>query len=161
MTEIVDKVNDSATNVKTTTVDVKAAAVDVRAAAVDVKATAKEVRELVVDNRQNIDGTIEELRQAAARLNLGMEDIRRNPWKLLTRNIEADAYTQNIYDASMEFAEGARTLSLASANLRAMASQPNADPEKVKKATEEISRLVAEMSKLQARLYEAMKARPR
>jgi ABC-type transporter Mla subunit MlaD len=144
-TEIVDKINDSATNVKS--------------ASTDVKTTTVQVKEIVVANRPNIDGTIEELRQAAARLNLTMEDLRRNPWKLLNRNIEADAYTQNIYDASMSFAEGARALSQASATLQALTAQPGADPEKVKEATDRVNKLVKEMSNLQQLLYDAMKHR--
>lgn len=136
------------------------AVTDARDAVKDARKTMASAREVIVDNRANIDGTIEELRQAAARLNLGMEDIRRNPWKLLTRNIEADAYTQNIYDSAMCFAEGARALSHASANMEALLSRPETDPADIKRNAEKINQLVTEMAKLEKLLYEAMKKRP-
>jgi ABC-type transporter Mla subunit MlaD len=154
VTQIVDKLNDAASNVKT-------ASANVRDASVDAKATTAEARQVVVGNRANIDGAIEEIRQSAARLNLAMEDIRRNPWKLLNRNIEADAYTQNIYDASMSFAEGARALSQSSATLQALLAKSDADPEQLKETTDKINELVGEMTKLEALLYEALKNRPR
>ena len=111
-------------------------------------------------NRPNIDGTIEEMRQIAARLNLAMEDIRRNPWKLLNRNIDADAYTQNIYDAALSFAEGARALSMASANLESVLSRKDAPKALVKQASDNVNRLVNQMARLEKLLYEAMKKRP-
>jgi len=138
-----------------------AAAVNIRTASDDVKVTTAQVKEMVIANRPNIDGTMEEMRQAAARLNLGMEDIRRNPWKLLTRNIEADAYTQNIYDATMRFAEGARALSQAAATLHALQSQPTATPDAVDRAKERLKKLAEEMPKLEAMLFEALQRRPR
>ncbi len=152
-TSIVDKIDNSATNVQT-------ASGKVKSAADDVKVVTGDIREIVVANRPNIDGTIEQLRQSAGRLNLAMEDIRRNPWKLLSRNVESDAYTQNIYDASLAFADGARALAQTSATLHALASQPGVSPDEVRKSTEKITRLVTEMSKLEQALYDAMKARP-
>lgn len=154
MQEIVDKLNEAATEVRT-------ASGNVSTASADVRTSAAEAREIIVANRPNIDGTIDEMRQAAARINLGMEDIRRNPWKLLSRNIEADAYTQNIYDATMSFAAGARALSQASANLEASMSRQPRDPEAIKESTEKINRLVDEMTKLEQLLFEAMKQRPK
>jgi ABC-type transporter Mla subunit MlaD len=147
MTDMVDKLDQ--------------AAGDVRVASADVRATTDQARELVVANRPDIDATIDEIRQGAARLNLGMEDIRRNPWKLLSRNIEADPYTQNIYDASMSFAEGARALSIASANLSQLLSRDEIDESTVKESAERINRLLDEMANLEKLLFEAMKSRPK
>ena len=149
-----DKIGAAADNAKSATGKVDAASDD-------VKVATAQVRDLVVANRPNIDGTIEQLRQSAGRLNLAMEDIRRNPWKLLSRNVESDAYTQNIYDASLAFADGARALAQTSATLNALAAQPNVDAEQVRKSTETIAQLVTEMSKLEQALYNAMKARPK
>lgn len=153
-TAIVDKIDASADSVKSATAKVDTAADD-------VKVVTTNVRDLVVANRPNIDGTLEQLRQSAGRLNLAMEDIRRNPWKLLSRNVESDAYTQNIYDASLAFADGARALAQTSATLNALAAQPGVDPEAVRKQTETVTQLVTEMSKLEQALYAAMKNRPK
>jgi len=160
-TQIMDKIDNAVTNVRTASVDVREAATDVRAGASEARKTITDAHEVIIANRPNIDGTIEELRQGSARLNLAMEDIRRNPWKLLNRNIQADAYTQNIYDASMSFAEGARTLSIASGNLQAMLSRPETEEKDIKEAADKINKLVSEMSKLEQLLYEAMKNRPK
>ncbi len=161
---IVDKIDNASTNVESASRTVKSTLASVGpkvdAAADDIKATTGNVREIVVANRPSIDQIIEQLRQASGRLNLAMEDVRRNPWKLLSRNIEADAYTQNIYDASMAFADGARSLAGASATLNALARSPGADKEEVRKSTEKITQLVTEMTKLQQALYEAMKNHP-
>jgi len=153
MNGIVDKLDVAAD-------DVRVATADARAATGDARQVASEARELVVANRPNIDGTIEEMRQMAARLNLAMEDIRRNPWKLLNRNIDADAYTQNIYDAALSFAEGARALSMASANLESLLSRKDADPRLVRESADNVNKLVTQMARLEKLLYEAMKKRP-
>ena len=160
-TDIVAKIKNSAANVEDATVLVKGTAVKVDAAADDVKVATANVRDIVVANRPNIDGTLQQLRESAGRLNLAMEDVRRNPWKLLSRNVESDAYTQNIYDASLSFADGARSLAQSSATLNALASQPNVDRESVRRQTEKLNQLVTEMTKLEQALYEAMKQRPR
>jgi len=162
--DIMKKIDDSATNVRdliaTNRPKVDATVTDVRDAVADARKTVADADEIIIANRDNIDGTIEELRQGSARLNIAMEDIRRNPWKLLNRNIQADAYTQNIYDASMSFAEGARALTIASGNFQAMLSRPETKGEDIKTAAEKINALVGEMAKLQTLLYEAMKAHP-
>jgi ABC-type transporter Mla subunit MlaD len=163
-TDIVNKIDDSATNVRDLIAanrpKIDATVTDVHETVAEARKTVADADEILVANRDNIDGTIEELRQGSARLNIAMEDIRRNPWKLLNRNIQADAYTQNIYDASMSFAEGARALSIASGNFQAMLARPDTKEQDVKAAAEKINALVGEMAKLQQLLYEAMKAHP-
>jgi ABC-type transporter Mla subunit MlaD len=164
-TDIMDKIDNSATNVRDLIAanrpKIDATVTDVHETVAEARKTLTDAHEVIIANRDNIDGTIEELRQGSARLNIAMEDIRRNPWKLLNRNIQADAYTQNIYDASMSFAEGARALSIASGNFQAMLSRPETQEQDVKAAAEKINTLVGEMAKLQQLLYEAMKARPK
>jgi len=141
--------------------NVQTASANIVTASADVKRTTAEVKEMVLANRPHIDGMLEESHQAAARLNLGMEDIRRNPWKLLTRNIEADAYTQNIYDATMRFAEGAHSLSVASETLHALQAQPGASDEALARAKKHVKALAEKMPQLEAALFEALQKRPR
>jgi len=177
MTTIVEKLDGAADDVRVATRHGKDVAAELRGleeqkgpvgkilentrqATQDARDIVKDAKDVVVANRANVDGTIEELRQSAARLNLAMEDIRRNPWKLLTRNIEADAYTQNIYDAAMSFAEGARALSMTSANLENLLARKDADPRLLRETSDKLNKLVDEMAKLEKLLYEAMKKRP-
>jgi ABC-type transporter Mla subunit MlaD len=157
-TQIMDKIDNAVTNVRELVI---ANRPNVDGTISEARKTVTDAHEVIIANRPNIDGTIEELRQGSARLNLAMEDIRRNPWKLLNRNIQADAYTQNIYDASMSFAEGARALTIASANFQAMLSRPETEEKDIREAAEKINKLVSEMSKLEELLYEAMKNRPK
>ena len=161
---IAGRIDNATSNVelasRTVRKTIDSAAPKVDAAAGDIKTITGNVRDIVVANRPSIDQTIEQLRQASGRLNLAMEDVRRNPWKLLNRNIEADAYTQNIYDASMAFADGARSLAGASASFQALAAAPGADREALRKSTEKLTQLVTEMSKLEQALYDAMKNHP-
>ena len=170
MTTIVDKLNVAADDVRVAAGHGKDVAAELRGLEEqkgpvgkileNTREATQEARDIVVANRPDIDRTVEEMRQTAARLNLAMEDIRRNPWKLLTRNIEADAYTQNIYDAAMSFAEGARALSMTSANLEALMARKDTDPKLVRETADKVNQLVAEMAKLEKLLYEAMKKRP-
>ena len=159
--QLLPELDDIVENIKTASGSMKKASGNVETASEDVKKLSFEAKEMVVANRPHVDGMMEESHQAAARLNLGMEDIRRNPWKLLTRNIEADAYTQNIYDATMRYAEGARSLALASASLNALQSQPNASPEAVTRAKDKLKKLADNMPKLEAMLFDALAKRPK
>ena len=159
--ELLPKLDDIIRNIELASGNMKTATGNVAAASEDVKRTTAEVRETVIANRPHVDGMMEESHQAAARLNIGMEDIRRNPWKLLTRNIEADAYTQNIYDATLRFAEGARSLALASQSLNALQTQPDASPEAVQRAKDNLKKLAEDMPRLEAMLFEALQKRPR
>jgi ABC-type transporter Mla subunit MlaD len=119
------------------------------------------VNSVVIGNRRNVDLMIENMRQASARLNIGIEDLRRNPWKLLTRNIEADPYTQNIYDAARSFSEGAVALSETSSSLESILSQGGTGVSQIKDAATKLDQLISDMQKLETRLYEALKNKPK
>ena len=127
----------------------------------DLKATSKGMNAVVVGNRRNVDLIIENMRQASARLSIGIEDLRRNPWKLLTRNIEADAYTQNIYDAARGFSTGAVALSQTSASLESILAQGGTGVAQIKDAAAKLDKLIGDMQKLETELYEALKNRPK
>jgi ABC-type transporter Mla subunit MlaD len=129
----------------------------VNAALDNFVAMSKDARSTLAANRGRIDEIVEQFRESAARLNIGIEDLRRNPWKLLTRNIEADPYSQNLYDAARDFADGAQALSRASEDLRnILAAEGPAAPD-VKQLSARLADMVANMKKLEEMLYEAMR----
>ena len=131
------------------------------AAAAKLQTASEGVSAVVVGNRRNVDLIIENMRQASARLSIGIEDLRRNPWKLLTRNIEADAYTQNIYDAARGFSTGAVALSQTSASLESILAQGGTGVAQIKDAAAKLDKLISDMQKLETELYEALRNRPK
>jgi len=48
----------------------------------------KDFRELLIDNRENLYRTLFELRKASENLSAFSDDIRRNPWKLMSEKPE-------------------------------------------------------------------------
>ncbi|KKL53552.1 hypothetical protein LCGC14_2274310, partial [marine sediment metagenome] len=64
----------------------------------------------VVLNHAKIDETMTSLKAMALNLEAAAKEIRRNPWRLLARPDETQTASENIYDASRSFAEGAGEL---------------------------------------------------
>jgi len=162
--ETLEKIRQAAGDAAETLAAVKprliAAAENAQQATSDLRKTSSTALGIVAQNHHRADQILENLRNASARLNIGIEDIRRNPWKLLDRNINADPRTQNIYDSALAFSEAARALSQAAADLKALAESEHADPEVVKKASEELDKLVGNLSSIEKQLYLIYKAPP-
>jgi ABC-type transporter Mla subunit MlaD len=154
--EILDKVKAAAADAAEALAAVKPKAI---ASADNIEKTTASVRDVFQRNHPKIDQTLENLRDASARLNLGIENIRRNPWKLLDRNINADPKTQNVYDAALAFSDAARSLSQAASDLKTL-SQSGANPQAVEKATQELDKLVANLALIEQQLYTAFRASP-
>jgi len=66
--------------------------------------------DIVVLNHAKIDETMTSLKAMALNLEAAAKEIRRNPWRLLARPDETQTASENIYDASRSFAEGAGEL---------------------------------------------------
>lgn len=58
----------------------------------------KDFRELIIDNRENLYRTLFELRKASESLEAFSDDIRRNPWKLMSEKPEVKASRQSKQD---------------------------------------------------------------
>lgn len=129
----------------------------VMASADNVQQVTADARQRMLGNRERLDQIIENFRDASARLNLGMEDIRRNPWKLLSRNINADPQTQNIYDAALAFSDAARSLAQASSDLKTMAQTGNVDRKTVEDAGREVGKLVENLGEIENEFYRSLK----
>lgn len=164
LTEVLDKVKQAANDAAETLAAVKpkavASAENMEKASIDIRQISSDLRGTVAQNRSRIDQMLENFRDASARLNIGIEDIRRNPWKLLDRNINADPRTQNVYDAALAFSDAARSLAGASSDLRALTQSGTASPEAVQKASEELSKLVENLSLMEKELYRLYKQSP-
>ena len=60
------------------------------------------------------------MKSVSLNLNAAAKEIRRNPWRLLAKPSEKEERTQNIYDATRAFAEGAEQLDDALVRLKAL-----------------------------------------
>jgi len=76
----------------------------------DLKVLIANAKDVVVLNRERLDGIILDMKVMAANLNAAAKEVRRNPWRLLQRPTDRQTHSQNIYDATRCFAEGARQL---------------------------------------------------
>jgi len=76
----------------------------------------QDLSELLATNRARIADTLADLRQTAATVRVTVEDLQRNPWKLVVRPLKVDTYSQNLYDT-------ARALVLSSGELRRAAEE--------------------------------------
>lgn len=117
--------------------NLRKASTDVVTMVADLRAVSGTARELVVLNRDSLDGMVSNLSSTAANLNAASKEIRRNPWRLLQQPGDKDVRTQNIYDAVRAFSDGARQLDEALTRLKALReAQPQGvkvdDPEVVK-----------------------------
>jgi len=82
----------------------------------NLRELSENLNQLITTNRPRVGATLEDLRRTAANIRMTVEDLRRNPWKLVLRPLGSDAYTQNIYDT-------ARSLVLSAGELARTAEQ--------------------------------------
>ncbi len=115
---------------------------------------------LVADGQPRVEATLEDLRQTAATVRVTVEDLRRNPWKLVLRPLGEDAYTQNLFDTARELvlttAELARTAEHLD-RLRTL-DLSEADDARVAAALESVAARLARSAALQEELWEALKS---
>lgn len=120
----------------------------------------QDASELLADNRTGIAETIADLRETARTVRVTVEDLRRNPWKLVVRPLKEDVYTQNLYDtaralvaASGELARAAEELETLRTGVRSAADQARLEAA-LQAIREELDRDAA----LQEELWQRLKA---
>lgn len=109
-----------------------------------------EVGEMVAENRADIHQTAVLMRESAAELRLGLEEVRHSPWKVLYKPHEDELALQNAYDSI-------RAINLAARGVREAAN--SMEGAKGKRADELRRRLAQELRMLEearAKLFDSL-----
>ena len=118
---------------------------------------------LLAENRTRIGAGLEDLRRTAATVRVTVEDLRRNPWKLVLRPLGEDAYTQNLYDTARELVLSAAELARTAEQLERLRGEvPSADTQaRLAEALESVRAALERSAALQQELWETLRARRR
>jgi ABC-type transporter Mla subunit MlaD len=120
----------------------------------------QDLSELLASNRTRITETLADLRQTAASVRVTVEDLQRNPWKLVVRPLKEDTYTQNLYDTARALVLTSRELARAAEELqqlRQAVRSPEGEAE-VEATLQAIRKQLERSTALQEQLWERLKA---
>jgi len=67
-------------------------------------------RDVIVSNRDLIDKTVVNLKETSEILKAGIQDVARNPWRLLYKPTEQETREMKVFDAARSFSDAARQL---------------------------------------------------
>ncbi len=108
----------------------------------ELRGVTSQAKDMLVLNREHIDHFILNLENTSANLAAAAQEIRRNPWRLLERPSPTEVRTQNIYDATRAFTEGASQLETAVSQLTALRE---AHPEGLPAGSPELQKVLADL----------------
>ena len=86
----------------------------------NIRVLTAKAKDVIVLNSDHIDEMILNFKMMSANLNAAAKEIRRNPWRLLDKPSARQTRSQDIYDASRAFSEGAAQLDDALTRLMAL-----------------------------------------
>jgi hypothetical protein len=89
---------------------------------VDMRKAAKEIAALTVSQRPLIKRTLANLLLASEQLKLATIEVRRAPWRLLSKPGTAELETDNLYDSARSFAQGAASVEAAIASIQSLST---------------------------------------
>ena len=109
-----------------------------------------EVGEMVAENRADIHQTAVLMRESAAELRLGLEEVRRSPWKLLYKPHEDELALQEAYDSI-------RAINLAARGVREAAdSLEDAKGKRADELRRELAQELRMLEEARARLFDSL-----
>jgi len=116
-------------------------------------------KKIVVLNKDNIDATLDNMRQVSDNLKAASKDIRRNPWRLIHKPDRQEVDSQNLYDAARAFSEGAGQLDAAIEKLTALQKTGDgvaADDPELQKIRESLMKTFSRFKKAEDFLWKEM-----
>ena len=119
----------------------------------------QDLSELVADNRTRITETLADLRETAATVRATVEDLRRNPWKLVVRPLKEDVYTQNLYDTARALVESSGELARAAEELETLRTGARSaeDQTRMEATLQAVREELARSAALQEELWQRLK----
>ena len=110
----------------------------------------EQAEKLLSENRVDLHEAAVLLKESAAELRLGLEEIRRNPWKLVHRPGEADVALRNFY-------ESVRALNRVTRSVReSVAALENAEGEDAEALREQLRKELADLEQARAWFFETL-----
>ncbi|MBI5725614.1 MAG: hypothetical protein HZA50_16770 [Planctomycetes bacterium] len=123
----------------------------------DFQTVSGQVSEMVALNRQNIDETLDNMRQVSADLKSAAKEVRRNPWKLFYQPSAREIATADLFDAARAFAGGAEELDRAIGRLESLKkAHPEgvpADDPQLKLVREQLEEAFSKFKKVEDTLW--------
>jgi ABC-type transporter Mla subunit MlaD len=130
--------------------------------AASLSTASRRIETLLQVNGTRIDAIFEDLRHTAATVRTTVDDLERNPWKLVARPLKKDDYTQNLYDTARSLVMSTRELVRVAEELdRLKAEYPSAEQERLEKALQAVRQELDRSAELQEQLWRALKAGPK
>jgi phospholipid/cholesterol/gamma-HCH transport system substrate-binding protein len=130
---------------------------DIRETVDNTKTATASVRSILTTNRSRIDEIVKNLSNTSSNFSAASGEIRRSPWRLLYTPSTDEVANQNLYDASRQFAEGARKLQDTSTALRDLLADPSADPERVKMLVKELDESFTQFQAVEKKVFDGVK----
>jgi ABC-type transporter Mla subunit MlaD len=131
--DLMEQFSALAAKVNTSLTTAQSALLDVQKSAANATEITSTLRTVIVDNHGKLDGMITSLKTTSDNLKEASIELRHSPWRLLYKPTPAEAGNMNLYDSARAFADGANSLSDASAALRDAMHDPHADRAQLQK----------------------------
>ncbi len=114
------------------------------------------LRTVIVGNRGKLDTMIANLKTTSDNLKQASASIERSPWRLLYKPGPDDMANLNLFDSAREFADGANSVSDASAALRDALQDKDADPAEIKKLQQQLDDSFAHFQQVEQKLWKSV-----
>ena len=143
-------VGDNREKINVTIEDIKDFAGRLETIGENVTKMLAQMDEVLGENRGDVHRAVALLAESAAELRLGLEDIRRSPWKLLYKPKENELALQNIYDSI-------RAINIAAGGVREVAAAlEDADGKRAGDLKRQLAQEINNLAQARARLFEAL-----
>jgi hypothetical protein len=134
---------------------------DIRTAAANLKSFTGDAREMLVANRDTIDGMIRNLSEVSVNLKMASREVRQAPWKLLYKPTKSEMQFQGVVDAADSFAAGAERLDNATTRLKSLMQQSESrapiDRERINNILADLETSFEQFHKAENKLWEELK----
>jgi ABC-type transporter Mla subunit MlaD len=144
---------------KTLDVDVQKAETmltDAQATLANTRDATGTLRSVIVDNRGKLDAMIGNFKTTSDNLKEASATIQRSPWRLLYKPGPDEVANLNLFDSAREFADGANSVSDASAALRDALKDKDADPAEIKKLQQVLDDSFAHFQQVEQKLWKSV-----
>jgi ABC-type transporter Mla subunit MlaD len=146
---LVDRLNTTVEGINGSLSDIKSAIANAR----DFTGSA---RDLVVANRTRISGMIDSLKKTSDNLKFASEEIRRSPWRLLSKPKEGEMANMNVFDSARQFAQGANALADTAGALRDAMSLPHPDQKQIEKLMKQLDLSFTHFQSVEKKLWQSV-----
>ncbi len=125
----------------------------------DLSTITSNTRDIVLMNRENLNGMLANMKETSDHLKAASKEIRRNPWRLFYQPTLAEAERANVHDAARAFADAAAKLDDAVVRLQSLSQNgvQGVEARELKSLADQLNRTFEGFNRAESALWEQLK----